>query len=287
MSYQLKEVTVIGTGIMGLGIVQVFSQKTKCKVNILSRKQESLENAMKKIENTLDKLEKKGRLEESKEDIIARINPVIDIEEAFSNTDLVIESVIERIDVKEKNFKNADRFSPPNAILATNTSSFSITQIASFTQRPEKVVGMHFFNPAPILKLVEIVRGAKTSDETVEIVKEICKGIGKEPVICKKDSPAFIVNRILFPALNEAANLVEEDIADPRDIDKAVKLGLNWPMGPIELLDLIGIDTTVEILNSLSGRLNESKYRPSSLLVRMVKVRNLGRKTKNGFYKYD
>ncbi|RLG00753.1 3-hydroxyacyl-CoA dehydrogenase, partial [Thermococci archaeon] len=150
MSYQLKEVTVIGTGIMGLGIVQVFSQKTKCKVNMLSRKQESLENAMKKIENTLDKLEKKGRLEESKEDIIARINPVIDIEEAFSNTDLVIESVIERIDVKEKNFKNADRFSPPNAILATNTSSFSITQIASFTQRPEKVVGMHFFNPAPI-----------------------------------------------------------------------------------------------------------------------------------------
>jgi len=127
MSYQLKEVTVIGTGIMGLGIVQVFSQKTKCKVNILSRKQESLENAMKKIENTLDKLDKKGRLEENKEDIIARINPVINIEEAFSNTDLVIESVTERIDVKEKNFKNADRFSPPNAILATNTSSFSIT----------------------------------------------------------------------------------------------------------------------------------------------------------------
>ncbi len=287
MSYQLKEVTVIGTGIMGLGIVQVFSQKTKCKVNILSRKQESLENAMKKIENTLDKLEKKGRLEESKEDIIARINPVIDIEEAFSNTDLVIESVTERIDVKEKNFKNADRFSPPNAILATNTSSFSITQIASFTQRPEKVVGMHFFNPAPVLKLVEIVRGNKTSDETVNIIKRICKGIGKEPVICKKDSPAFIVNRILFPALNEAASLVEEGVADPEDIDKAVKLGLNWPMGPIELLDLIGIDTTVEILNSLSGRLNESKYRPSSLLVRMVKVRNLGRKTKNGFYKYD
>ena len=287
MSYQLKEVTVIGTGIMGLGIVQVFSQKTKCKVNILSRKQESLENAMKKIENTLDKLDKKGRLEENKEDIIARINPVINIEEAFSNTDLVIESVIERIDVKEKNFKNADRFSPPNAILATNTSSFSITQIASFTQRPEKVVGMHFFNPAPVLKLVEIVRGNKTSDETVNIIKRICEEIGKEPVICKKDSPAFIVNRILFPALNEAASLVEEGVADPEDIDKAVKLGLNWPMGPIELLDLIGIDTTVEILNSLSGRLNESKYRPSSLLVRMVKVRNLGRKTKNGFYKYD
>jgi len=286
MSYQLKEVTVIGTGIMGLGIVQVFSQKTKCKVNMLSRKQESLENAMKKIENTLDKLEKKGRLEESKEDIIARINPVIDIEEAFSNTDLVIESVIERIDVKEKNFKNADRFSPPNAILATNTSSFSITQIASFTQRPEKVVGMHFFNPAPILKLVEIVRGAKTSDETVEIVKEICKVIGKEPVICKKDSPGFIVNRILFPALNEAANLVEEDIADPRDIDKAVKLGLNWPMGPIELLDLIGIDTAVEILNSLSQGLNKSKYKPSPLLVKMAKVGDLGRKTKKGFYKY-
>ena len=286
MSYQLKEVTVIGTGIMGLGIVQVFSQKTKCKVNMLSRKQESLENAMKKIENTLDKLEKKGRLEESKEDIIARINPVIDIEEAFSNTDLVIESVIERIDVKEKNFKNADRFSPPNAILATNTSSFSITQIASFTQRPEKVVGMHFFNPAPILKLVEIVRGAKTSDETVEIVKEICKVIGKEPVICKKDSPGFIVNRILFPALNEAANLVEEDIADPRDIDKAVKLGLNWPMGPIKLLDLIGIDTAVEILNSLSQGLNKSKYKPSPLLVKMAKVGDLGRKTKKGFYKY-
>jgi len=286
MSYQLKEVTVIGTGIMGLGIVQVFSQKTKCKVNMLSRKQESLENAMKKIENTLDKLDKKGRLEENKEDIIARINPVINIEEAFSNTDLVIESVTERIDVKEKNFKNADRFSPPNAILATNTSSFSITQIASFTQRPEKVVGMHFFNPAPILKLVEIVRGAKTSDETVEIVKEICKVIGKEPVICKKDSPGFIVNRILFPALNEAANLVEEDIADPRDIDKAVKLGLNWPMGPIKLLDLIGIDTAVEILNSLSQGLNKSKYKPSPLLVKMAKVGDLGRKTKKGFYKY-
>lgn len=287
MSYQLKEVTVIGTGIMGLGIVQVFSQKTKCKVNILSRKQKSLEIAMKKIENTLDKLYKKGRLEENKEDIIARINPVIDIEEAFSGTDLVIESVIEKIDAKEKNFKNADRFSPPNAILATNTSSFSITQIASFTQRPEKVIGMHFFNPAPVLKLVEIVRGTETSDETVNIVKNICKEIGKEPVICKKDSPAFIVNRILFPALNEAASLVEEGVADPEDIDRAVKLGLNWPMGAIELLDLIGIDITVEILNSLSKKLNEPKYKPSSLLVRMARAGKLGRKTKNGFYKYD
>ncbi|RLG01248.1 3-hydroxybutyryl-CoA dehydrogenase [Thermococci archaeon] len=285
--YKIKKVLVVGAGVMGHGIAQIFSQYYKCDVYLLDIKEEFLERGINHIKNNLEKLVDRGELEEDEKDnILHRIRPTTDIKEAYKDVDLMIEAVIEKINVKKSIFETADKLTPPDAILATNTSSFSITQIASFTQRPEKVVGMHFFNPAPILKLVEIVRGAKTSDETVEIVKEICKVIGKEPVICKKDSPGFIVNRILFPALNEAANLVEEDIADPRDIDKAVKLGLNWPMGPIELLDLIGIDTAVEILNSLSQGLNKSKYKPSPLLVKMAKVGDLGRKTKKGFYKY-
>jgi len=179
---------------------------------------------------------------------------------------------------------DADKEAPPHAIIASNTSSISITEIGAATKRAEKVCGMHFFNPPQLMKLIEIIRGLKTSDETVKTIRELSFKLGKEPVVVKKDAPGFIVNRILMPALNEAAFLAAEGVADPDDIDKACVLGLNWPMGPFKLLDYIGIDTSLSITDLLMNETGDPKFRPSNLLKQMVRANLLGRKTGRGFY---
>jgi 3-hydroxybutyryl-CoA dehydrogenase len=206
------------------------------------------------------------------------------LKEAVQDADLVIEAVTENSILKKAVLADADRDAPSDAIIASNTSSISITEIGAATKRPEKVCGMHFFNPPQLMKLVEIIRGLRTSDETVKTIRALSLKLGKEPVVVKKDTPGFIVNRILIPALNEAAFLVSEGVADPDDIDKACVLGLNWPMGPFKLLDYIGIDTTLFIADVIMNEMGDPKFRPSNLLRQMVRANLLGRKTGRGFY---
>jgi 3-hydroxybutyryl-CoA dehydrogenase len=216
-------------------------------------------------------------------EILARIHPTLDLKEAVSKADLIIEAAPENIELKKTIFREVDTYAPPDAIIASNTSSVSITELASATKRPEKVCGMHFFNPPQLMKLVEVIKGAKTSDETVQTILDVAHKMEKETVLVKKDSPGFIVNRILIPALNEAVALYWEGVADRDDIDKAIKLGLNWPMGPLMLLDYIGADTTLAIAEVLQKELSE-KFHPHPELKQMVKAQLLGRKTGKGFY---
>lgn len=270
---------------MGHGIAQVCAQNGKLEVAIRDIEQRFIDNGMKMINDSLQRFVKKGTMTEGEaKEITNRIHPTLELKEAVQNADLVIEAVTENPPLKKQVLAEADKYAPANAIIASNTSSISITEIGAATKRPEKVCGMHFFNPPQLMKLIEIVRGLKTSDETVESIKQIALKLGKEPVIVKKDTPGFIVNRILVPALNEAAFLVAEGVADPEDIDKACTLGLNWPMGPLKLLDYVGIDTTLFIADVMVGETGDPKFRPSSLLKQMVRANLLGRKTGRGFY---
>lgn len=281
---EIRKVAVLGAGLMGHGIAQVAAQVAKYEVNLRDVKQEFIDNGLRMINNSLQRFLKKGVITEAEvKEVLARIHPMLDLKEAVADADLVIEAVPEKVEIKKSVFTEVDKLAKPEAIIASNTSSISITEIASATNRPEKVCGMHFFNPPQLMKLIEIIRGAKTSDETVNVIVEVSKKMGKETVIVKKDSPGFIVNRILIPALNEAIFLVHEGIADPEDIDKAIRLGLNWPMGPLKLLDYLGLDTTLSIAELLRDDL-DPKYRPCPLLRQMVRANLLGRKTGKGFY---
>jgi len=236
----------------------------------------------------LQKFVGKGKIsvEEMKE-TLGRIHPTTDLEEAVADANLIIEAVPENLEIKKRVSVEVEKFAKRDAIIVSNTSSISINELASATRRPEKFCGMHFFNPPQLMSLVEIVRGAKTSDETVDVVVEAAKKMGKEPVIVKKDSPGFIVNRILIPALNEALYLVWEGVAGRDEIDKAVRLGLNWPMGPLTLLDSVGLDTALAILEIFQRELGDVKYRPCPLLTQMVRAGLLGRKTGKGFYDWE
>ncbi len=285
---EIKKVAVIGAGLMGHGVTQVLAQIAGYEVYLKDIKQEFIDSGMGRIKWSLGKLVEKEKLTQTDADAtLNRIHPTLDMKEAMSDTDFVIEAIPENLDLKKKIFAEMDGFAPSHAILSSNTSSISISRIAAATKRPDKVVGMHFFNPVQIMKLVEIIRGEKTSDNTVSIVEEVSQKMGKETVLCKKDSPGFIVNRILVPALNEAIWLLQEEVAEPEDIDKAIKLGLNWPMGPITLLDYVGLDTTLSITKVFQKEMDEHKYAAAPLLGKMVKEGKLGRKTKQGFYNWN
>jgi len=281
---EIKKVAVLGAGLMGHGIAQVAAQTTKYQVYMRDIKQEFLDNGMKMIKDSLQRFLKKGEITEAEvNEVLGRIHPTIDMKEAVSDADLIIEAVPENVELKKSVLTEADKLTKPEALVASNTSSISITELASATRRPEKFCGMHFFNPPQLMKLIEIVRGAKTADETINAIVEVSKRMGKEPIVVKKDVVGFVVNRVLIPALNEATTLVWEEIASPEDIDKAIKLGLNWPMGPLTLLDYVGLDTTLAITELMQKELGP-KYTPSPLLREMVRAGLMGRKSGKGFY---
>ncbi len=284
---EIKKVTVLGAGLMGHGITQVTAQVAKYEVYMRDIKQEFLDNGMRMINNSLQRFLKKGEMTQAEVDqILSRIHPVLDLKEAVADADLIIEAVTENPELKKKVLAEADSLAKPDAIIATNTSSISITELASATKRPEKFAGMHFFNPPQLMKLIEIIRGAKTSDEALNTIVDVAKKMGKEPVVVKKDVAGFVVNRVLIPALNEAVALVNEDVATPEDIDKAIKLGLNWPMGPLTLLDYVGLDTTLAITEVMRKEIDQ-KYQANPLLRQMVRAGLLGRKSGRGFYNWQ
>lgn len=281
----MEKIFVLGAGTMGSGIVQAFAQKGY-EVIVRDIKDELVQSGIVRINNVLSKLVSKGKMtEETKEDILSRISGTTDMNLA-ADCDLVVEAAIENMKIKKEIFAELDKICKPETILASNTSSLSITEVASATNRQEKVIGMHFFNPAPVMKLVEIIRGMATSQETFDAVKELSVAIGKEPVEVE-EAPGFVVNRILIPMINEASFILQEGIASVEDIDTAMKYGANHPMGPLALGDLIGLDVCLAIMDVLYNETGDTKYRSSSILRKYVRAGWLGRKSGRGFYNYN
>ena len=280
----IKKLGVVGAGTMGNGIAQIASQ-VGLEVVMRDIEMRFVENGMKNIDKFLSRSVEKGKMAaEEKDAIIGRIKGTTDMAD-LKDADFVIEAVIEDLELKKKVFKELDDLVRPEVILATNTSSMSITEIAASTNRPDKVCGMHFFNPVPLMRLVEIIRGYATSDETITITRELSERVGKVTVEVRKDSPGFIVNRIMIPHMLEAIKIVEEGIATIEDVDTAVKNGLNYPMGPFELMDLTGIDIAYFVTEYFYKELNkEAKWSAPSLLKTMVRAGKLGRKTGGGWY---
>lgn len=280
-----KKVAVIGAGQMGNGITQVVAAHG-IPVVMMDVAEAALQKGIATISGSCDRLIKKEAMTEAqKKDLLAKITTTTEMA-TFKDCDLVIEAATENIDLKVKIFKQLDEVAPEGAILCTNTSSISITKIAAATRRPDKVAGMHFMNPVPLMKLVEGIRGLQTSNETFKRVREFSESLGKTFVEAK-DMPGFAVNRILMPMINEAVYTLHEGIASVEDIDTAMKLGTNQPMGPLTLADFIGLDTCLAIMNVLHDGLGDTKYRPCPLLVKYVEAGWLGKKTGRGFYNYN
>ena len=278
------KVYVIGTGTMGAGVVQAFAQ-ANMPVVMKSRTQVSLDKAVGKISKSLAKLVEKGKVtQEYMDSVMANISTTVDYAD-FADADLVIEAASEDMNLKKEVFAELAKVCKPETIFATNTSSLSITEIAAITDRPAQFIGMHFFNPAPVMKLVEVIKGQMTSEETSNKIFELATAIGKTPVMVE-EAPGFVVNRILVPMINEAVGIYAEGIASVEDIDSAMKLGANHPMGPLALGDLIGLDVCLAIMEVLYNEFADSKYRPHPLLKKMVRAGLLGRKSGQGFYKY-
>ena len=284
---EIKKIGVLGAGTMGNGIAQIAAQ---IGYQVVMRDVEDafVERGLNSIDKFLSKSVEKGKLEATvKEDILSRIKGTTDMS-LLKDADFVVEAVIENMDLKRSVFKELDELCRPEVVLASNTSSMSLTEIAAATKRPDRVCGMHFFNPVPLMRLVEVIRGYATSDETVAVATNLAKKMGKITVEVKKDSPGFIVNRIMIPHMLEAIKIVEEGVASIQDVDVAVKNGLNYPMGPFELMDLTGIDIAYFVTEYFYKELNkESKWVSPNLLKTMIRAGRFGRKTGGGWYDYS
>lgn len=281
----IKKVAVVGAGTMGSGIAQVVASNDR-EVLLIDISDAALDSGMKKIEKSLSRLLKKETISQEEHDsVLNRITTTTKFED-LSNVDLVIEAVFEDMGVKKEIYNKLDNVTGEDVILATNTSSLPIVEIAVSTSKADKVVGMHFFNPAPVMKLVEIIKTLATSDETAQFAYDFALALGKEPVMTI-DSPGFIVNRILIPMLNEAVFALQDGVGSAEDIDKAMVLGTNQPIGPLALVDLIGLDVTLDVMDTFYREFQDSKFRAAPLLRQMVRAGCLGRKTGKGFFDYS
>lgn len=282
----MENIAVIGAGTMGNGIAHTFAQ-FGYNVNLIDISQTALEKGLKTISKNLDRMVSKERItEEKKNETLNKIKLFTDLKEGVKNVELIVEAATENIDLKLKIFKDIDEFSNKNTVLATNTSSISITQIAAATSKPDKVIGMHFMNPVPIMKLVEIIRGYNTTDEVMETIVDLTKKINKVPVEVN-DYPGFVANRILMPMINESIETLYNGVAGVAEIDTVMKLGMAHPMGPLQLADFIGLDVCLSILNVMYDGFKNPKYAPCPLLVNMVMAGKLGVKSGEGFYDYS